>query len=138
MSDQDKQDFYECDCAIVGGGVSGVYAGWRLLTGKDSPHKGKKIALFEMSNRLGGRLLSWLPFDSAGGLRAELGGMRFYQAEEGNDHNLKGHQLVHRLVNHLGLKTEKFYTYDEPDKDHTILSLRGERTSYRNPDLTII
>jgi len=132
------QDIY--DCAIIGGGVSGLYAGWRLLTGDGSSCQGKNVALFEMSNRLGGRLLSWLPFDRDGGLRAELGGMRFYEAKATED-QLMGHQLVHHLVHHLRLQTEKFYTYDEPDQpdqDHTILYLRGARTRYRKPDLTVL
>lgn len=138
MNDQSVQDDYECDCAIVGGGVSGLYAGWRLLTGDGSSCQGKKVALFEMSNRLGGRLLSWLPFGGDGGLRAELGGMRFYSAAEDQNHKLKGHQLVHNLVDHLGLETQRFYTHDNPDKDHTILYLRGKRTRYQNPDLTVL
>ena len=139
MSNRDEQGVYECDCAIIGGGVSGVYAGWRLLTGEGSSCQGKKVAIFEMSNRLGGRLLSWLPFGSEGGLRAELGGMRFYRATEDQNHQLKGHQLVHKLVEQLELKTEKFYTYDEPaEQDHTILYLRGARMSYRKPDLSVL
>ena len=46
------------DVAIVGGGVSGVYAAWRLRT---DPPKGKpqpNVQVFEQSQRIGGRLLS--------------------------------------------------------------------------------
>ena len=53
------------DVAIVGGGISGLYAGWRLLTGKTGDsHKlpGKKIVVYELSGRTGGRLLTWYPF----------------------------------------------------------------------------
>src|SRR5579884_2128607 len=56
------------DVAIVGGGVSGVYSGWRLLTAGagESPQLKKlagkneklKVAVFEGTNRIGGRLLS--------------------------------------------------------------------------------
>ena len=45
------------DIAIVGGGVSGVYCAWRLK--QDDPTR--KIALFEGSGRIGGRLLSVRP-----------------------------------------------------------------------------
>ena len=37
------------EVAIVGGGVGGLYAGWRLLESR----KYSKVALFEMSHRLG-------------------------------------------------------------------------------------
>jgi monoamine oxidase len=63
------------DVAIIGGGVSGVYAAWRLLT-----EGGKKnVAVFEASDEIGGRLLSvtppHIPF-----MKAELGGMRILPA----------------------------------------------------------
>jgi hypothetical protein len=32
--------------------------------------------------------------------------MRFYSAAEDQNHKLKGHQLVQKLVDHLGLETE--------------------------------
>jgi protoporphyrinogen oxidase len=54
MNDQGSQSEYECDCAIIGGGVSELCAGWRLLNGAGSFCQGKKVALFDMSNRLGG------------------------------------------------------------------------------------
>ena len=43
------------------------------------------------------------PICRDGGL---LGGMRFYSAAEDQNHKLKGHQLVQKLVDHLGLETE--------------------------------
>ena len=42
------------DYAIVGGGISGIYSAWRL----QAAYPAKSIALFESSNRLGGRLRS--------------------------------------------------------------------------------
>jgi monoamine oxidase len=68
------------DVAIVGGGISGLYAGWRLLRarGGDRPH----VAVFECSGRTGGRLLTWRPLpQSHPDLNAELGGMRFFRQQ---------------------------------------------------------
>ncbi len=73
------------DVAIVGGGISGLYSGWRLLTGRtrDGSPLPKKVAVFELSGRTGGRLLTWHPCpDKAPGLNAELGGMRFFRQQE--------------------------------------------------------
>jgi cation diffusion facilitator CzcD-associated flavoprotein CzcO len=47
------------DVAIVGGGISGLYAGWRLLSAPDGPKP--RVAIFESSGRTGGRLLTWRP-----------------------------------------------------------------------------
>jgi monoamine oxidase len=85
----DTQD--QLDVAIVGGGVSGLYAAWRILT--DADERGvpaPSIGIFEMSDRIGGRLFTWLPY---AGLRAELGGMRF----------LPPQKLVWSLLHKLGL-----------------------------------
>lgn len=70
------------DYAIVGGGISGLYAGWRLLTA--APAGGtpaKRIDVFETSHRTGGRLLTWYPFPEDTELHAELGGMRFFKEQ---------------------------------------------------------
>jgi monoamine oxidase len=105
------------DCAIIGGGVSGLYAGWRLR--KHGSNRYGNVAVFEMSDRVGGRLLSWLPFGRGTGLRAELGGMRFCE----------DHKVVWNVIDHLdkaeGRDLEKvpFYTSDP----HTIWLLRGQR-----------
>ncbi len=82
------------DVAIVGGGISGLYAGWRLLTGRreDGGDRPRKVTLFESSGRTGGRLLTWGPLPGANPpLHAELGGMRFFPQQ----------QLVWRLVDHF-------------------------------------
>jgi hypothetical protein len=97
------------DVAIVGGGVSGLYAAWRLVTcaaGK-SPQLDEltarrrgpvRVALFEMSGRLGGRLLSLTP-PGAPGLVVELGGMRYLSTQP----------LVTRLVERdLALEHQDF------------------------------
>jgi monoamine oxidase len=62
----------DVDIAIVGGGLSGVYAALRLATSKPN----QSLRLFEMSDRLGGRLRS-IAFPQAPGLIGEAGGARF-------------------------------------------------------------
>lgn len=84
------------DYAIVGAGVSGLYSAWRILTETDGHHTTGKVAIFESGDRVGGRLLTWLPMGEHGGLRAELGGMRFLEAQK----------LVWSLLHHLGLGGE--------------------------------
>lgn len=85
----------ELDIAIVGGGVSGAYCAWRLQKEKGAR---AKIALFEYSDRIGGRLytvtLPGLPH-----VKAEVGGMRFIPDE---------HIMVASLVNHLKIPTKDF------------------------------
>jgi protoporphyrinogen oxidase len=82
----DKTKLPDYDIAIIGGGASGIYTAWRMLKEGNlhSPQikkwkqaRGKlKIAIFERSERMGGRLLSakspHLP-----NLVCEIGGMRF-------------------------------------------------------------
>ena len=73
------------DVAVIGGGIGGIYTGWRLLTSPLAQSRladwqaarGKlRVAVFEGSGRLGGRLLSarspHMPDTTA-----EIGGMRY-------------------------------------------------------------
>lgn len=100
------------DCAIVGGGVSGLYAAWRLAGawpvagGSGRP----PFAVYEMSDRLGGRLETV----SAGGTtsKVELGAMRFW----------KGQRLVSSLFDKFGIAAEPF-----PSDDLKSAFLRGVR-----------
>lgn len=75
------------DVAVIGGGVSGVYAAWRLREAGASsrllaplaragPGGRLRIGLFEYSQRIGGRLFS-VRLPGEPGPPAELGGMRF-------------------------------------------------------------
>ena len=101
------------DVAIVGGGVSGVYSGWRLLTGSPTQRAiAPKIALFESSSRVGGRLLSVVPPGIAD-TRVELGGMRFPSS----------HKRVKGLVAHFGL-TPDLFPVAEPQN---LVYVRGQR-----------
>ena len=103
------------DVAIVGGGVSGIYSGWRLRTQQSPP----SVALFETSTRLGGRLLSVRP-PGITDTSVELGGMRFTSS----------HARVCALVDLLGLKKDAF-PVGQPEN---IAYVRG--TMLRRHDLT--
>ena len=103
------------DIAIVGGGVSGVYAAWRLKNADPS----RNIVVFEGSNHIGGRLLSVKPPDIPN-MVAELGGMRILPAVQ---------PLITALIKELNdklPKSEKIELYDFPvDQPQNIAYLRG-------------
>ncbi|XLM19800.1 FAD-dependent oxidoreductase, partial [Chromobacterium piscinae] len=103
------------DIAIVGGGVSGVYCAWRLK----QTYPGKKIAVFEASNHIGGRLLSVRPPDIFD-MVAELGGMRILPAVQ---------PLITRLIHDLNQQLpqdQQIKLYDFPvDEPQNIAFLRG-------------
>jgi monoamine oxidase len=104
------------DVAIVGGGVSGLYAAWRLLTvAREKGGPTPKVVVYELSDRVGGRLLTWLPAGSGGGLRAELGGMRVFEQQE----------LVWSLLPALGFGAEDIIDFPVAGKNLRLL-LRGE------------
>ncbi len=115
MKHKDKGEIL--DVAIVGAGVSGVYSGWRML--KDGAAKTPpRIAIFEGSDRIGGRLLSLTP-PGMPATRCEFGGMRY----------MSRHVLVNWLVEQFHMATEPM-PVDEPSN---IAYLRGEQ--FRLPDL---
>jgi monoamine oxidase len=102
----------EFDVAVVGGGVSGAYAAWRLRDlGASSPKLAAlaharpdgrlKVGLFESSGRIGGRLFS-IRVPGLPSIPIELGGMRF----------LTSHVRVAGLVNLLGLQTRPLLVQD--------------------------
>jgi len=72
------------DVLVIGGGVGGSYAAWRLLTGEvaddtsgiPSDPSARRVALAEASHRIGGRLESPAA-PGAPELHAEFGGMGF-------------------------------------------------------------
>ncbi|WP_433242591.1 flavin monoamine oxidase family protein [Streptosporangium sp. CA-135522] len=116
------------DVAVIGAGVSGAYASWRLL----GPEAGRSgvlmrlrrrrrggrlvVRLFESSERVGGRLFSVTP-PGMPHLHAELGGMRY----------LSNQPVVADLVRHLGLPTAPF-PVDEPQN---LVYLRQRRFTMR-------
>ena len=117
----------DVDVAIVGGGVSGIYSGWRLLTAKPGEGTGasgaatsasakgaRKVVVFEGSDRIGGRLLSARPPGFSNKTTCEIGGMRYVSSQT----------LVKSLVeNVLRLCRYEQVVYN-PD---TIVYVRGQR-----------
>lgn len=104
------------DVAIVGAGVSGLYSGWRWL--RSPQGRGSRVTVFEMSDRVGGRLLSVAP-PGLPQARVELGGMRYISTQT----------AVANLVAQLGLATEPFMVA-EPEN---VAYLRGRHL--RSADL---
>jgi len=96
------------DVAIIGGGVSGVYSGWRLASAKEQ----ERVELFELSDRIGGRLFSVVP-EGMPNVRAEVGGMRYMNYQK----------LVVGLIETLGLPFREFPLGDE----NNLFYLRGHR-----------
>ncbi len=109
------------DVLVVGGGVGGSYAAWRLKTGEvadgafglPSDPAARRIALIESSERIGGRLESPAAPD-APALHAEFGGMGF------TSHNTILTALVDTV---FGLRAEPF----PRGGDANLFYLRGER-----------
>lgn len=99
------------DLAVVGAGAAGTYVAYHMAAIKPD----WSIALFERTDRVGGRLLT-LP-SGIGHASVELGGMRFRT----------GHRRVAGMVNDLGLPTRPFNTA-HPDNRY-FLRGRSSRTS---------
>lgn len=108
------------DVAVIGAGISGLYAAWRL-SGNEGVNP-SRIAIFEGTDRIGGRLWS-VGLRSEESIPAELGGMFFSDTQT----------LLYDLVTRkLGLKTTK--VIPEPDFAY----LRGNRfriSEFNNPDI---
>ena len=57
----------EYDVAIIGGGISGVYCGWRLIGADGNPRpRSARLVVCERSPRIGGRLNTLAPPSWAG------------------------------------------------------------------------
>ena len=96
------------DLAIIGAGAAGTYVAYHAALLK----RDWSIALFERTNRVGGRLFTGLT--DLQGANVELGGMRFHD----------GHHLVTATVDELGLATRPFQTSHADNR----LFLRGHMT----------
>lgn len=121
------------DVIVVGGGVSGLYTAWRILTGtpsKEYASPGKRIKVLELSKRTGGRLLTWRPFPNETALHGELGGMRFFEQQE----------LVWSLIQHFVDTKDlrppvKFFVSDPNGNNLTYLRQRILKSAdLTNPD----
>lgn len=98
----------DLDVAVAGGGAAGLYCAWRIATAPEP----QRVAVFEATDRLGGRLYTVTP-DGAERLRAELGGIAV----------LSTHRLVVEATDALGLAREPLLGGDP----HNLLFLRGRR-----------
>ncbi len=85
----------DLDVAVVGGGAAGTYSAWRL---QEAAGADADIALFEYSDRIGGRLYT-VTIPGLPNVKAEVGGMRYIPDQ---------HIMVASLVDHLGLATKDF------------------------------
>ena len=104
------QTSQEIDVAIIGGGIAGLYAAWRLKAVRKNPEL--TVSLFEASERLGGRLRS---INIPGvAIPAELGAMRYSSR--------------HRLLVGLIFKFfDKFYPKAFDFSGSTSFYVRGRR-----------
>lgn len=101
---------------IVGAGMAGLYAAWRLVV--QSKHASTSdICILEMTDRIGGRLDT---FTFPGGATWELGGMRFSPAQ---------HTIVADLVKTFALKCVDFQ-----ETDNGLYYLRGKHIWQREMD----
>lgn len=127
-SSSDGKSEDELDVAVIGGGPTGLYTAYRLLTGtagsKAPLGNGKpRVAVFEATNRLGGRIWS-VPAPGAPGLTVEFGGMRFLDTQE----------IVPRLISALGLPNVGF----TESNGENFVYLRGKRfreSQYSDPNI---
>ncbi|HBV15840.1 flavin monoamine oxidase family protein [Chryseobacterium carnipullorum] len=73
-----KHPDLKIEVAIIGAGTSGLYTAYRLVT--DKKYKASEVQIFDMNNKLGGRLESVvMPGMNFWG---ELGGMRYLTSQE--------------------------------------------------------
>ncbi|NIW98156.1 MAG: NAD(P)-binding protein, partial [Phycisphaerae bacterium] len=113
------QDGMELDVAIVGAGASGLYSGYRLKTGIDKNGRTPdlNVQVFEMSERIGGRLESvQLPgMDVVG----EIGGMRYMTSQ----------RIVTALIEDVFATQYGLEAVDFPmgSPYHHLFYLRGQR-----------
>ena len=122
MSEAEADGSDVLDVAIVGGGVSGVYTAWRLLTADlggsktlrrwASGGRRLKVAVFEGSGRIGGRLLSARP-PGMPHVTCEIGGMRYVSSQT----------LVKSLVENVLKLPRKEQVVDDP---RNVAFLRGK------------
>lgn len=111
----------DLDTAIIGGGVSGVYCGWRFENEDPVPTYG----IFESSDRIGGRLLTrTLP--GMPNVPGELGGMRYIPSTQ---------PLISAVIDELGLPSHVF-NMGNPDPtigpNDNLLYLRGRHLRWKD------
>ncbi|XP_045196859.2 L-amino-acid oxidase-like isoform X2 [Mercenaria mercenaria] len=113
-TDEDNIDTASCDdIAIVGAGISGSYAAWRLRD------KGLKISMYEYSDRIGGRCFT-VQLPDIPDVNIDMGAMRFIPS---------WHQLLNKTIHELGLEVEDLINAPAGDGG-TLYYLRGKHMSY--------
>ena len=110
----DAADGLSVDVAIVGAGIAGLYAAWRIAGSELRGQHGEKprIALIEATARIGGRIET-----------VTVPGMRAHRAEFGAMRLASWQRLVTLLADQLGLRLAPFPMGDE----HNFFYLRGRR-----------
>ncbi|HVN23389.1 MAG TPA: FAD-dependent oxidoreductase [Syntrophorhabdales bacterium] len=98
------------DTAIIGGGITGLYTCLQLWKQKGPAHR---MALFESSNRLGGRIET-VEMD---GFLAEYGPMRFEK---------RAQPLLMDLIHELNLQTSHFPPYMAATDPESLYSLEED------------
>jgi monoamine oxidase len=109
-------DLVRIPVAIVGGGMSGLYTGYRLKQANPD----QNVVVFEATQRTGGRLLTWMPYGKGSGLRAELGGMRFFEQQA---------MVWNLITKELKLPVVDFFATGE----NTRLYVRGQQATMADP-----
>lgn len=70
----------ECEIAIIGGGIGGVYTAWRLAVDTNAVRP-SDVCLFEGSDRFGGRIYSVDDVPGYEGFVTDVGAYRFHRQE---------------------------------------------------------
>lgn len=107
----DTNDGLEVDVAVVGAGVAGLYAAWRLC-GDDQGQTGRSVVLLEATERVGGRIET-VRFPGMPNHRAEFGAMRVASWQ----------RMVLDLAAELGLALAPF----PMENERNVWYLRGRR-----------
>ncbi len=104
-------DNHEDDCvdvAIIGAGIGGTYTGYRLR------NRGLKLAIFEYSDRIGGRMFT-AQIPTVPGTTVDFGAMRL---------NPKEHTFLVQTAKQLGLNIVDF-PLNYGNRNETVYYLRG-------------
>lgn len=109
------KDGLALDVAIIGAGVSGLYSAYRLMNEPAITGSSSKVHIFEMSHRIGGRLLSvTLPGMD---ISAELGGMRYLDSQ----------QIVTQLIENVFKEDLTHIDFPMGDDSKLFVYLRKQR-----------
>jgi len=108
------KDGLELDVAIVGAGVSGLYSAYRFKT-DTSGNAPKEVQIFEMSDRIAGRLESVVLPGMV--ITGELGGMRYLDSQ----------QIVTKLIEEVFAGDLHHIDFPMGDPADLLLYLRKQR-----------